>query len=980
MKQRNILTIIALLITLAVPAQKQTQQKQQKQLQTLKNSIDTYLANYRPVGQRIRSAAHLKALEINDTLQTVTVVADSHFGEGLFTPQSAEAVYEAIHKLLPTELRSHELTVTTGGWDIRQLVPTRLQKERDPNRLWGETDYEGHPWVSPASRPFEITQGLQNRHLSVWASHGRYFNVKDSVWKWQRPPLFGTREDLFTQTIVTPYLIPMLERAGAVVFTPRERDWQIHEALIDNDTRKAADGSRYKENNGRYHWQKSDTPGFAFHEGGYREGENPFEAGTARVARTVEHSKDQSEVIYIPTIPKSGRYAVYVSYQTLPNSIDDAHYTVKHRGVATEFRVNQQMGGSTWVYLGTFDFSEGNSVDNCVVVDNRSSHAGGVVTADGVRFGGGMGNTARGRDDEVSGLPRCLEGARYYAQWAGMPYSVYSSKEGQDDYGDDINARSLMTNHLAGGSVYMPDTTGLGVPIELSLAVHSDAGFVRDGKTHTGTLAICTTYLNDSVLNSGRSRLASRDLADELLTSIPNDMQRLYGEWQRRELFDRNYSESRVPGVPSAIIETMSHQNFADMRFGQDPNFRFDLARSIYKVLLRYISRMHGVKYTVSPLAPSHLRAELTDKGEALLKWNAVDDPIEQSAKAEGYVVYTAIDNGGFDNGQYVRSRHPQLTLPLEPGHVYSFQVTAVNEGGESFPSEVVSCCYEGQNRPTVLVVNAFHRLASPAVRDNQAEQGFDLEYDPGVSYGLTAGWVGLQTCFNKATMGSELSTGLGFTNDSLAGQFIAGNDFNYIRTHADAIASAHRYNIISCSSETLETNEIQPLRYEALDLILGLQKDDGYSLRRQQAFTPMLRQHLQLYTQRGGRLLVSGSYVGSDMRMPADQRFLEQVLHCRPAGADIDSLQREEVEGLGMVFDFYRQPNDEHYAAHRPDVLLPADGAFSAMLYADNMSASVAYKGDDSRTFTMGFPLECVRSEKVRGQLMRGILNFLLH
>ena len=50
-----------------------------------------------------------------------------------------------------------------------------------------------------------------------------------------RPNLFGTTEDLFTQTIVVPYLIPMLQNAGAIVFTPRERDWQKKEIIVDND-------------------------------------------------------------------------------------------------------------------------------------------------------------------------------------------------------------------------------------------------------------------------------------------------------------------------------------------------------------------------------------------------------------------------------------------------------------------------------------------------------------------------------------------------------------------------------------------------------------------------------------------------------------------------------------------------------------------------------------------------------------------------
>ena len=55
-------------------------------------------------------------------------------------------------------------------------------------------------------------------------------------WELQRPRLFCTTEDLFTQSFVIPYIIPMLENAGAIVYTPRERDWQRNEVIVDNDT------------------------------------------------------------------------------------------------------------------------------------------------------------------------------------------------------------------------------------------------------------------------------------------------------------------------------------------------------------------------------------------------------------------------------------------------------------------------------------------------------------------------------------------------------------------------------------------------------------------------------------------------------------------------------------------------------------------------------------------------------------------------
>ena len=73
------------------------------------------------------------------------------------------------------------------------------------------------------------------------------------------------------------------------------------------------------------------------------------------------------------------------------------------------------------MYLGTFSFDKGKNDYGMVVLSNESKQKG-VVCADAVRFGGGMGNIERG--GETSGMPRYLEGARYSAQWAGMPYPV----------------------------------------------------------------------------------------------------------------------------------------------------------------------------------------------------------------------------------------------------------------------------------------------------------------------------------------------------------------------------------------------------------------------------------------------------------------------------------------------------------------------------------------------------------------------------
>ena len=179
---------------------------------------------------------------------------------------------------------------------------------------------------------------------------------------------------------------------------------------------------------------------------------------------------------------------------------------------------------------------------------------------------------------------------------------------------------------------------------------------------------------------------------------------------------------------------------------------------------------------------------------------------------------------------------------------------------GESFPSEVVSTLYEPKATKTILVVNGFHRLSSPAVINDGQRQGFDLNEDAGVAYGLTGGWSGRQTSFDMSRMGSETSSGLGYSGNELVGHYIAGNTFDYISEHTNAIATAHIYNVASCSSKAIETGIINMNDYEAVDLILGLEKYATTQTKYYRTFSPSMRQKISSYLSRGGKMLAGGA------------------------------------------------------------------------------------------------------------------------
>ena len=433
------------------------------------------------------------------------------------------------------------------------------------------------------------SRGLSGRHIALWQSHGRYYEAKTERWEWQRAATFRTVEDLYTQSYVLPFLIPMLENAGACVMTPRERDVQSWEVICDNDpsfhgerTGKMRRAGHFKETGA---WSDAGT-GFADTKPVYSIYENPFEAGTALMCETItgEESHPKATATWRPVIPERGEYAVYVSYRSFANSTTDAVYTVHHLGGVREFHVNQRMAGGTWVYLGTFPFAEGD--EGFVRLTNQSSAAG-LVSADAVKFGGGMGKIERG--GELSGYPAFAEGALYSMQWYGIDTHMFDDWE--DDYTRDFAGRGKWVSHLAGGSRVNPETGGRRVPFDLSFAFHSDAG-VTQNDSIIGTLGIYTLLAdNKDELPNGESRLNGRLLTDYVQTQVVDDIRKQFEpNWSRRQTWDRSYSESRTTSVPAMLLELLSHQNFADMKYGLDPSFRFTVSRSVYKGILKYLS------------------------------------------------------------------------------------------------------------------------------------------------------------------------------------------------------------------------------------------------------------------------------------------------------------------------------------------------------------------------------------------------------
>ncbi|MDE6612068.1 MAG: hypothetical protein K2K22_05845 [Muribaculaceae bacterium] len=311
--------------------------------------------------------------------------------------------------------------------------------------------------------------GLDGANIALWQSHGKYFEPKLNRWEWQRARLMQTVEDLYTQSYVMPFLMPMLENAGAYVMSPRERDTSLTEIIADNDESPLLSGSFATTGK----WKKADTCAFAYRKAELHNGDRPFAEGTALQTRLSGSDKATATASWKAAIPDNGSYAVYISYVTLPASTTAAQYRIHAADGIHAVTVNQRMGAGTWIYLGHFQLAASDTPETIVELLNSGKERNAVVTADAVKIGGGMGNVARivkepldsiDYEYTLSDSPRFVEGARYFLQWAGAPDSVFTPSDYVNDYNDDYQSRALWVNWLAGGSPKLPARKGLGSP------------------------------------------------------------------------------------------------------------------------------------------------------------------------------------------------------------------------------------------------------------------------------------------------------------------------------------------------------------------------------------------------------------------------------------------------------------------------------------------------------------------------------------
>lgn len=526
------------------------------------------------------------------------------------------------------------------------------------------------------------------------------------------------------------------------------------------------------------------------------------------------------------------------------------------------------------------------------------------------------------RHPGLSGMPRWTEGARYWLMHQQADSTLWDLYDG-NEYKDDIKSRGLWVNSLE-------------TEVDLCVALHTDGLDSGDDSTIVGTLVIYTAKDDDgnTVLRNGKDReKANRNLGDWIQTQLTEDLRTLAPEWTRRQLKEANYCESRVPVVPSIILELLSHKNMADMRYGLDPAFRFAACRAVYKGILRYLN---GKEAVVQPL-PVH---EMAIDPDGTIRWTAPIDSLEPSATPTYYMVYVRADEGEWDVQQV--EKKTELKLNLQRGVQYDCYVVAGNDGGLSMPGPMVSAYLAPDEKaPMALIVDAFDDVYGP---DWFADSTF-AGIVPGTyacESGFSCAYIGEQWDYRRASLWTnDDNCGWGACYRDHAGQLTVGNTRDWAMRHGHALRQMKISYVSTTAGLMTEPDE----RFKMVDYICGRQR---------RPLGDPQKEMLAAYLAKGGRLLLSTDHFSA-----IDPQWAVQNLHA--------SFYAARATRSGRIVgkrhhQLLLTPNEEQLFTCTPEGLKIAEGAAVMATYRDmRCPAAVGFKGPKNKTLVFGFPLEAV-------------------
>ena len=138
--------------------------------QILSNEIKQQI-NDRLIAERQRQRLSIGRVELDSVAQdkkTLQLFTNNQVGYFSFREDNVESLYRDIQSMLPADLQKKKLQIYTNGRMIEDLIPAYTRTKKVKSKVWAPQ--ADAPLITPVDRLYELTSGLQNRHIAMWQS------------------------------------------------------------------------------------------------------------------------------------------------------------------------------------------------------------------------------------------------------------------------------------------------------------------------------------------------------------------------------------------------------------------------------------------------------------------------------------------------------------------------------------------------------------------------------------------------------------------------------------------------------------------------------------------------------------------------------------------------------------------------------------------------------------------------------------------